>query len=51
MGTGAWGHDMDRTGHGDRGLGDVGGLGTSGLGDAATNFQSIEFQKWENILT
>ena len=29
-----------------RGHGDS---GTSGLGDAATPFQSIEFQKWENI--
>ena len=51
--SGTWGRgDVGTWGLGDvgtRGLGDSGTWGLGDVGDAATHFRSIEFQKWDNI--
>ena len=46
-GQGTWGRG--NMGCGDAGMQGLGEVGTCGLGDVATYFQSIQFQKWENI--
>ena len=53
--VGTWERGMQGCGdsgtlrHGDSGMWGLGDVGTCGLGDVATYFQSIQFQKWENI--
>ena len=49
-GQGTWGlGDSGTWGRGDVGMCGLGEVRTTGLWDAAMQFRSIEFQKWENI--